>query len=101
MGKPDPTYASGVSLGMSVRRGLSSRIESLRGAGVDPGRALAIAKSLILQPGRAENGLLSAVRQSDWPWFKQNKEKIVKATPEARTFMRSVKKAMQRGLIQP
>jgi hypothetical protein len=92
----DPTYASGVSLGMSVRRGLSSRIEHLREAGVDPDRALAIAKSLILQPGRAENGLLSAVRQSDWPWFKRHKEMIVKATPEARTFMRSLKKAMQR-----
>jgi hypothetical protein len=97
----DPTYASGVSLGMSVRKGLSSRIEHLRKAGVDPGRALTIAKSLILQPGRADDALLSAVRQFDWPWFKRHKERIVKANPEARTFMRSLKKAMQRGLIQP
>jgi hypothetical protein len=86
---------------MSVRRGLSNRIERLRDAGVDHDLALSIAKNLILQPGRAENALLSAVRQSDWPWFKQHKEQIVKATPDARAFMRSLKKAMQRGLIQP
>ena len=98
---PDPTYASGVSLGMSVRKGLSSRIERLREAGVDAERAVEIAKSLILQRGRADDGLLSAVRQCDWPWFKRHKEKIVKATPEARTFMRSLKKAMQRGTIRP
>jgi hypothetical protein len=76
---PDPTYASGVTLGRSVRIGLSRRIAWA--AGGDPDRALAIAKRLILQPGRARE-LLSRVSGSDWPWFERHADEIVKANPK-------------------
>jgi hypothetical protein len=78
----DPNHPSTIPLGVFVRIGLSGRIEKLRAAGADPGPALAIAKKLILQPGRAD-GLVSTVAESDWPWFEQHAETIVKATPEA------------------
>ncbi len=78
----DPTHVSTVPLGVSVRIGLSKRIQRLYAAGADPGRALAIAKKLILQPSRA-SGLVTAVSESHWSWFQHHAEAIVSATPAA------------------
>jgi hypothetical protein len=93
----DPTSPIGESLGTTLRTLFSQRLLALAEAGTPSPHGLEIAKTLVLQPGRAV-GIVGAVAELDLSWLAQHGEEIVRGTPQVcMAVVRSFRRTKDRG----